>query len=133
MALACLCLAGGARAEGMPGSDPTRPPALLAAPRAEALAAEEPVLQFVLLSKGRKTAIISGEQVELGGKFGEARLTELRAVVAVLDGPGGRTTLNLLPEEIERKPSAPLQGFGSETTGSPESSSLTSKARGHFR
>ncbi len=48
--------------------DPTRPPAALAATGGEALVTSGPVLQSVMLSQGRKVAMISGEMVTLGGR-----------------------------------------------------------------
>lgn len=112
--LACASLAAFAQG-GLP--DPTRPPAAmveLQAPASPAVTGA-PVLQSVLISRERKSAIISGRTVELGGKYGEARLVGLTESGAVLQGPEGRTVLHLLPgaEEtsaagrlIEKRPAA---------------------------
>lgn len=93
--------------------DPTRPPAALIGEqsRSGAALATGPVLQSVLISRERKTAIIGGERVELGGKYGEARLVRLSDAEAVLEGPEGRTVLRLLPE-AERKPAGTPRGPG---------------------
>lgn len=103
--LAGACLAGAAGGQGQPAADPTRPPAHFTSPRAAgASAASGPVLQSVLISGTRKSAIISGERVELGGTFAGARLTALREAEAVLEGPEGRTVLRLVPD-VTREPS----------------------------
>lgn len=90
-------------------ADPTRPPAFAGAPGAVAAAAG-PVLQSVILprGKGRKpAAIISGERIELGGRYGEWRLARLSESEAVLVGTAGRQVLRLTPEAAKR--SAPRQ------------------------
>lgn len=98
--------AHGALAQGgLP--DPTRPPAAmvdLQAPASPAVTGA-PVLQSVLISRERKSAIIGGKTVELGGLYGEARLIGLSDSEAVLQGPEGRTVLHLLPG-VERTPAA---------------------------
>lgn len=91
-------------------TDPTRPPASMIDGQGSAVAAVTtgPVLQSVLLSRTRKSAIISGERVDLGGLHGDARLVRLSEREAVLEGPEGRTVLRLLPE-AERAPAAGAQ------------------------
>lgn len=101
---------GRGAAPGAPLADPTRPPAHLGhAGPAVTSAAAGPVLQSVLISAERRSAIISGERVELGGKFGEARLTGLTEAEAVLEGPQGRTVLKLLPRIEKRAAGSPRQ------------------------
>jgi MSHA biogenesis protein MshK len=94
-------------------SDPTRPPAALIGEQfhAGAALATGPVLQSVLISRERKTAIIGGERVEVGGRYGEARLVRLSDTEAVLEGPDGRTVLRLLPD-AERRPAAVSSNVG---------------------
>jgi hypothetical protein len=77
--------------------DPTRPPEATAASAPVERKTTGLVLQSVLLGKGRKSAIISGQVVPLGGKIGEAHLTHLTESQAVLNGPAGETTLRLTP------------------------------------
>ncbi|MEO8410964.1 MAG: hypothetical protein ABI478_10365, partial [Propionivibrio sp.] len=49
-----------------------------------------PVLQSVVIPvKGRPVAVISGQQVMLGGRYGESRLIRLSESEAVLQGPAG--------------------------------------------
>lgn len=120
--LAAALLAGAAHGqEALP--DPTRPPAAmmdLQGP-AGAAVATGPVLQSVLLSRERKSAIIGGERVDLGGLYGDARLVRLSDSEAVLEGPEGRTVLRLLPEAQRmpsvakrpaKRPAAPSKGDG---------------------
>ena len=85
---------GAAFAQGM--VDPTRPPGSYAA-SGDGAAAGGPVLQSVMLSPGRKVAVISGETVILGGRYGSARLVRLTESEAVLkDGPE-TTVLRMFP------------------------------------
>ena len=64
-------------------SDPTRPPGGLVE-STEAVGFGGPVLQSVMLSPSRKVAVISGEVVALGGRYGGARLVKLTESEAVL-------------------------------------------------
>lgn len=85
---------GVAFAQGM--VDPTRPPGSYAA-SGNGIAVGGPVLQSVMLSPGRKVAVISGETVPLGGRYGSARLVRLTESEAVLkDGPE-TTVLRMFP------------------------------------
>lgn len=104
-----------ATAEELP--DPTRPPAIIAAPVATGPGAAEkkPLgLQSVIISKDRHAAIIDGETVELGGKHGDARLIEVNEDGVVLQGAQGRQVMTLFPgikmtarEEV--KPQSPAE------------------------
>lgn len=84
--------------------DPTRPPASLGVVESGAVTSEVkgPVLQSVLISKGRKMAVISGKTVRLGEKFGDARLVRITESEAVLKSGKDVQTLKLLPE-IEKR------------------------------
>ena len=88
-------------------ADPTRPPGSLADPSLTA-EATGPVLQSVLMpKKGKPVAVIGGQQVRLGEKYGESRLVRLSEREAVLDGPSGIERLSLTPgiEKINIKKS----------------------------
>lgn len=64
-------------------NDPTRPPAGMLAPvpgEAQPAANMGPVLQMVTVSRHRKSATISGQEVLLGEKYGEAVL------IRIMDG-----------------------------------------------
>lgn len=75
-------------------TDPTRPPASIAAPAAEAVVPAAG-LQSVIIGKSRRAAIINGQTVELGGRVDGAKLAEVYATHVVLRGSGGRQVLRL--------------------------------------
>ena len=80
-------------------SDPTMPPASMAAPVADAVVEVKPAgLQSILISKQRRAAIIDGETVELGGIHGAAKLIEVNEGNVVLRGAQGRQVLSLFPD-----------------------------------
>jgi len=97
--------------------DPTRPPdAAEAAGGAAPTVSRGPLLQSVLISTGRRYAVIDGRQVGLGAKVGSARIVGITASEVILEGANGRTALKLFPDvgrtaeesagespEIERK------------------------------
>lgn len=92
-----MLLAASALAEDLP--DPTRPPAAVMAP-ADAVVVEPPKpvgLQSVLISKGRSAAIIDGQTIELGGKYGDVKLIEVSDTGVVLQGARGKTVMMLFP------------------------------------
>ena len=89
--------------------DPTRPPGGLA-DMAGSAAVGGPVLQSVMLSPGRKVAVISGEAVVLGGRYGEARLVRLTESEAVLKNGDETTVLKLYPQVEKRMAGSPKSG-----------------------
>ena len=92
---ALVVLLPAARAQALL-ADPTRPPAGVLAP--EAAEASGPVLQSVLVPKrGKPLAVISGQQVRLGERYGERRLVKVTEREAVLEGPDGIERLRLTP------------------------------------
>jgi len=102
-----LMAAGLAFAQGL--VDPTRPPGGLAE-AAEATAAGGPVLQSVMLSPSRKIAVISGEMVALGGRYGSSRLVRLTETEAVLKNGPETTVLRLHPLVEKRATGADAKG-----------------------
>ena len=97
-----LCLLPGlVMAQGL--ADPTRPPAIRAETTQAGVAGGGPVLQSVMLSPTRKVAVISGEMVALGGRYGGARLVRLTETEAVLQNGVERTVLRLHPQ-VDKKP-----------------------------
>lgn len=77
--------------------DPTRPPEQLV-PGGDGGVASGPVLQSVLLSSSRKIAVISGQTVKLGEKFGDATLVRItESEVTLRSGGGEFQTLRLFP------------------------------------
>ncbi|NMM37565.1 MAG: MSHA biogenesis protein MshK [Glaciimonas sp.] len=101
MVQACLplwLLASSAIAQTVP--DPTRPPDLISAVSRDpaASSAADPVLQSILISPGRRMAIISGQTVQLHEKFGDSRLTHIGETEVILRNSTTEQTLKLFPE-----------------------------------
>lgn len=85
--------------------DPTRPPAALYAAEDGTEVQTGPVLQSVRISQGRYTAVISGETVRVGSKYGEARVIRIRETEVVLKTGDSLQTLKLFPD-VEKRPAA---------------------------
>ena len=80
--------------------DPTRPPAEINAASSVAPLTAPPVktgLQSIIISPQRRAAIINGRTVELGEKYGNAKLIEVNERGVVLMGEQGKQTLTLFP------------------------------------
>lgn len=105
-----LLFAASGNALGTALVDPTRPPEAFSQPVEDGIAAskDKPVLQSVIISSGRKVAIISGETVPLGGSFGSSRLVKITETEAVLRQGNEAQVLRLFPH-IEKQ----------STTGKP--------------
>lgn len=88
--------------------DPTRPPgAAMSGENGGEIEPAGPVLQSVMLSSGRKMAVISGQAVRVGEKFGDATLVRVSDQEAVLRaGDGAMQVLKMYPavEKTVRKP-----------------------------
>lgn len=105
--------------------DPTRPPSEISAPAATEGEVAESGLQSVIIAPGRRAAIINGQTVELGGKYGDARLIEVNERGVVLRGPQGREVLPLFPGvdikrralQPEKPPAAKPAAAGKPTVG----------------
>jgi MSHA biogenesis protein MshK len=83
--------------------DPTRPPDFsAAAPEVEATVS---ALQSVLISPGRRVAVISGRTVAVGDQVGNAKVISIREGEVVLREGGETRTLKLFPN-IEKHASA---------------------------
>jgi MSHA biogenesis protein MshK len=83
--------------------DPTRPPpALMAGASDNTRARETPVLQSVLVSPGRRAALIDGTWVSLGGRYADARVVAIDEAAVILQGPEGKRELRLFPEVVKR-------------------------------
>jgi len=100
--------------------DPTRPPASTESMREGPLSGTDsgPVLQSVILSQGRMMAIISGQAVKLGEKFGEARLIKISESEVVLRTDGGSQTLKLFPD-IGKRLTANRAGIKPDSRAQP--------------
>jgi hypothetical protein len=88
------------QAEPLP--DPTRP-AIEATPSGAVSADAKPVvssegLRTILISSDRRSAIINGRQIPLGGTFGDERLMAVCEDRVILQGADGRREVPLYPE-----------------------------------
>ncbi len=79
-------------------TDPTRPPTEhVVADGGEPAAAGAPVLQSVMITPTLKAAIINGEMVKLGGKFGNAQLVKVSESEVVLKSGDETQVLKMYP------------------------------------
>ena len=84
-------------------SDPMRPPVVVA-PQADVNSAPTgPILQSVMISPQRRAAIIGGQTVTIGGKFGNARVIKISESEVVLESDGKLQTLSLFPGVEKRQ------------------------------
>lgn len=115
--IAALCalgalLAGSSASQAalaQPLGDPMRPPAMPGPSPSEAAGEAAPAaarLQSVLLSPGRRVAVIDGRVVKVGERVGDATLIAISASEVVLQRADGRETLKLNPG-VEKKPVRP--------------------------
>ncbi|MDP2827009.1 MAG: hypothetical protein Q8O37_00215 [Sulfuricellaceae bacterium] len=110
--------------------DPTRPAAeaeMLAGGMAAPIVG--PVLQSVIMSAGRRNAVISGQLLSEGERFGEASLIRISENEVELSGPEGKQILKLFPAveklPVEKKETLHLPP---EKTGNPRKSESKVKA-----
>lgn len=108
-----LGFCGAAGAQGM--TDPTRPPGGMGAAAGDEAVSAGPVLQSVMLSPGRKVAMISGEVVVLGGRYGSARLVKLTESEAVLKNGSETIVLRLFPL-VEKRVAGSAKNSAGKTT-----------------
>jgi MSHA biogenesis protein MshK len=98
LTLLVLQPAAGSFAQGQVLSDPTKPPLdLLAAGALAGDAVPTSALQSILLSKGRKIAVINGQAVPLGGKYGDATLVAISGGEVTLKSEKGMEVMKLYP------------------------------------
>ena len=105
MASMMVIVATGVRAQAQTLADPTRPPAAISAPTGPA-AQEEFTgtrLQSILLSSGRKVAVINGTMVPLGGMVGDARVVKITETQVVLKTGAETEVLSMYPG-IDKRP-----------------------------
>lgn len=88
-------ISGGLWAQAM--NDPMRPPAAYVDAESGGGEAGGPVLQSVMISPTLKAAIINGEMVKLGGKFGSARLVKVSESEVVLRSGEEMQVLKMYP------------------------------------
>lgn len=105
--LALALLAGSAAADALPRplSDPTRPPSM--SPETGEAQPQETRLQSILISPGRKLAVIDGKTVPLGGRVGDATLVAIGVAEVTLRRGQQLETLHLFPALKDRASSRP--------------------------
>lgn len=109
VAMTCAC------AEEM--ADPTRPPANILSPVADAgvVVPKAAGLQSIIISQGRRAAIIDGETVTLGEQHGNLKLIEVNEGNVVLSGMHKRQVLTLFPDvKVTRKHTIQIKPSSSE-------------------
>ena len=91
---------------------PTRPPtAVFSNDHGDTGATAGPVLQSVMISPAGSSAIIGGERVKLGGKYGDARVVKITANEVVLRSASGTEILRMYPDvNMKAVGSAPAAG-----------------------
>jgi len=94
-------------------TDPTRPPtAMIPASAMAAGTFSGPVLQSVLVSQGRKIAIISGKEVKVNDKYNGARVVRITDTEVVLRNGRQVQVLKLFPDVKKQM----VQGEASSAT-----------------
>jgi MSHA biogenesis protein MshK len=94
-------------AHAAPFADPTQPPGVVPGGADSATAAVEgPRLQSVLIAPNRRVAVIGGQTVSLGGKYGEARVVRITEGEVVLQTGQERQTLKLF-SDVEKRVTRP--------------------------
>jgi MSHA biogenesis protein MshK len=104
LVLLLLCAAGTASAQREALVDPTRPPVAVSEPTEKEQAAPAgPQLQSVLISPTRRVAVISGNTVMQGGKYGGATVVAISEGTVLLRYADRKETLHLLPGVVKRE------------------------------
>ena len=100
--------------------DPTRPAAALMTPETGGVAAPvESGVQTVILRRGGKSAaVINGQYVVVGGKFGGKRVVKISESEVVLQGESGREVIKVTPaiEKVAARKKAAIKRYKTEPT-----------------
>jgi MSHA biogenesis protein MshK len=101
--LLLMGIAGLAVAQSTVLVDPTRPPSAGGEPNAkESAPPRGPKLQSVLISPTRRVAVISGDTVMQGGKYGSATVVAITESAVLLRYADHKETLRLIPGVVKR-------------------------------
>jgi len=100
-----LAAAFACAAHAAPFADPTRPPDAVEPVEGRDAGASGPRLESILIAPNRRLAVISGQTVQLGGRFGEARVVRITESEVVLRSGDQLETLKLFPG-VEKQPRA---------------------------
>lgn len=100
--LLLLSWAVGAQAQALP--DPTRPPNVSQGAGAEAELPSGPTLQVIRSVNGVRSAIVSGQEVRVGGKVADQRVVRIDEDQVLLRGSTGTQVLKLFPGVVKTAP-----------------------------
>jgi MSHA biogenesis protein MshK len=111
LCIALCAAAGGAAAQAI--NDPTRPPAGFAVgdPEVAGEGGGGAVLQSVMISPSGRAAIINGEMVKLGQKYGDAVLIRVAESEVTLKSSTGTQVLKMYPG-VDKREIAPRRSKG---------------------
>jgi len=99
-----FCFAGSVAAQRAALVDPTRPPSAAGESNArEAARPRGPQLQSVLISPTRRVAVISGNTVVQGEKYGSATVVAITEGAVLLRYADRKETLHLIPDVVKRE------------------------------
>lgn len=104
LVVAIACAAWPAAAA--PFADPTRPPALFGGERGESAVPSGPRLESVLIAPDRRVAVISGQEVTIGSRFGDGEVVGITESEVRIQRPGGEESLRLFGADTQRRPVA---------------------------
>jgi MSHA biogenesis protein MshK len=101
VAAAAIGIAFACGAHGAPFADPTRPPRAVES-SAAAGTPGGPRLESVLIGPDRRVAVISGQQVTLGSKFGGGEVVRITESEVLIRRAEGDESLQLFPQDGKR-------------------------------
>jgi len=93
-------------AHAAPFADPTRPPHAPEAAKGSAVLPGGPRLESVLIAPDRRVAVISGQQVTLGSRFGDGQVVRITESEVLIRKPDGEESLKLFLGGGRRPPAA---------------------------
>ena len=102
--------------------DPTRPAGNLVAAEASggvSAPVESGVQTVILRPGGKSAAVINGQYVVVGGKFGDKRVLRISESEVVLKGESGREVIKILPS-VEKTPARKTAATAQRTTGTAQ-------------
>lgn len=80
---------------------------------------ESGVQTVILRPGGKSAAVINGQYVVVGGKFGDKRVLRITESEIVLKGEGGREVIKVMPS-IEKTPARKTAAKTQRTTGTAQ-------------
>ncbi len=98
---AALAVTAAGAVHGAPFADPTRPPQALDEGRG-AGASAGPRLESVLIAPDRRVAVIGGQQVTIGSRYGGGEVVRITEGEVLIRKPGGDESLKLFAGEGKR-------------------------------